>query len=102
MTVPPFGGGSTKGDRWLNALKRRWLTTAGNQAAYPVTMGNTTVTVTFLGAMATLFYGVIVTPNWNTTVWVTNKTGTNCVVNFGTAAPASAIIDVAVWADSRN
>jgi hypothetical protein len=97
MTVPPFGGGSTRGDRWLNALKRRWLTQAGNQLALPVTATNTTLAVVFLNPENTIHYGVIAVPNWNTTVWVTAKTATGCTLNFGTAAPGSAVVDVATF-----
>jgi hypothetical protein len=32
-------------------------------------------------------YGVMVTPNWNTTVWITRKATTGFTMNFGTAAP---------------
>jgi hypothetical protein len=38
-------------------------------------------------------YGVIVTPNWGTTAWVTAKATTGFTINFGTAAPASASVD---------
>jgi len=30
---------------------------------------------------------VYVTPQWNTTVWITGKTTTGFTINFGTAAP---------------
>jgi hypothetical protein len=32
-------------------------------------------------------YGVIVTPSWETTVWITSKATSGFTVNFGTAAP---------------
>lgn len=98
----PFGGASTRVDRWANALRRRWLTTGGNQIALPVPATNTSLAVTFLNAMATLKYGVIVTPNWNTTVWVTAKAATGCTVNFGSAAPANATIDIATYQSEMN
>ena len=97
MTVPPFGGASVKSTRWLNVLMRRWLTDAGNQLAVAVPAANTTLPVTFLNKESTLTYGVIVIPNWNTTVWVTAKTATGCTANFGTAAPANASIDLATF-----
>lgn len=38
-------------------------------------------------------YGVIVTPSWGTTAWVTNKATSGFTINFGTAAPANATVD---------
>jgi hypothetical protein len=35
-------------------------------------------------------YAVVVTTNWGTTAWVTNKTATGFTINFGTAAPSGA------------
>lgn len=37
-------------------------------------------------------YQIIITPSWNTTVWVTNKLTSGFTVNFGTAAPAGGTI----------
>jgi Pectate lyase superfamily protein len=39
------------------------------------------------------FFAVLVTPNWQTTVWVTNKASTGFTLNFDTAAPADAKVD---------
>ena len=38
-------------------------------------------------------YGVVATPNWNTTVYITNKATTGFRINFGTNAPAYAYVD---------
>lgn len=38
-------------------------------------------------------YGVIVTPSWGTTAWVTSKATSGFTINFGTAAPAGATVD---------
>jgi len=38
-------------------------------------------------------YGVVVTPHWDTTVWVTNKTTTGFTVNFGTAPSSDSSLD---------
>lgn len=38
-------------------------------------------------------YAVIVTPAWNTSVWVTNKATTGFTVNFGTAPGANSSLD---------
>jgi hypothetical protein len=37
-------------------------------------------------------YAVVATPSWPTTIWVTDKTTTGFVLNFGTAAPAGATV----------
>lgn len=38
-------------------------------------------------------YGVLCTPTWDTTCFVSNRTATGFTLNFGTAAPASATVD---------
>lgn len=42
-------------------------------------------------------YGVVVTPNWNTTVWVTDKATSGFTINFGTNAPANAKFDYFIF-----
>lgn len=75
-------------------LEKRWLTLAGNRVALAVTAAATTKTVTLSPAEFDANYGVSATPNWGTTVWVTGKTTTQFVLNFGTGAPANATVDV--------
>jgi hypothetical protein len=38
-------------------------------------------------------YNVLIDPNWNTTVWCSEKTSTGFTVTFGTPAPPLASID---------
>ena len=45
----------------------------------------------------TAVYGVCVIPQWNTTVWVTNKTNTGFRVNFGTPPLSDSYIDWFVY-----
>ncbi len=78
----------------LRVLLRRHLTRAGNAVNLPVTLGVASIVYTLPLSEQDGAYGVTVTPNWSTTVWVTGKTTAQCVVNFGTVAPASATIDV--------
>jgi hypothetical protein len=78
--------------QWLR-VRRRFLTSAGNTVAQAVTAAASSVAVTFPRTEVDASYGVVATPNWGTTVWVTNKTTTGCTINFGTAAPASATVD---------
>lgn len=44
-------------------------------------------TITFPVAEADNVYAVWVTPNWNTTIYITARTTTNCTVAFGSVAP---------------
>lgn len=78
---------------WLR-IRRRFFTSAGNTVAQAVTAAATSTSISFPRTEVDTSYGVNATPNWGTTVWVTNKTTTGCTVNFGTAAPASASVDV--------
>jgi hypothetical protein len=52
-----------------------------------VSEGSTSLTVTLPVTEPNTSYGVLVIPQWNTNVWVTNKTTTSFTINFGTAAP---------------
>lgn len=90
-------GSASRADQYVNTLRLRWLTLAGNQIALPVPATSTTLIVAFLNKEATLKYGVIAVPNWNTTVWVTAKGAGGCTLNFGSAAPANAAVDLATF-----
>jgi len=57
----------------------------GNNVA--VAAGATSLAVTLSQNLNTTNYAVYVTPQWNTTVWITGKTTTGFTINFGTAAP---------------
>jgi len=57
----------------------------GNNVA--VAAGATSLAVTLPVTLPTTSYAVYVTPQWNTSVWVTGKTTTGFTINFGTAAP---------------
>ena len=57
----------------------------GNNVA--VAAGATSLAVSLPLTLPNTNYAVYVTPQWNTSVWVTNKTTTGFTINFGTAAP---------------
>jgi len=57
----------------------------GNNVA--VAAGATSLAVTLSTTLPNTNYAVYVTPQWNTSVWVTGKTTTGFTINFGTAAP---------------
>jgi len=57
----------------------------GNNVA--VAAGATSLAVTLPVTLPSTNYAVYVTPQWNTSVWVTGKTTTGFTINFGTAAP---------------
>lgn len=84
----------TRQDAIWQRLRRRFFTSAGNVVRQSVSTSATSVTLTFPRTEADTSYGVNVTPSWNTTVWVSSRSTTGCTINFGTAAPASATIDV--------
>lgn len=75
-------------------LQVRHLTSLGNLVDQAVTAGAANIAITFPRAEGKASYGIVVTPNWNTTVWVTAKTINSCVVNFGTVAPGGATFDL--------
>lgn len=81
----------------VRRLLRRWLPPAGNQVAVAVTAAAGNVAVTWARAEGDTNYGVLATPNWGTTVYVTAKTTAGCTVNFGTAAPVGATVDLATF-----
>ena len=78
---------------WLR-LRRRFFTSAGNAVQQAVTLGATSVTVTWPRTEVDTNYGVLATPSWGTTVWVSARTTTTSTISFGTAAPAGATVDI--------
>lgn len=86
-----------RADATWKRLLLRWFTQAGNRVAVSVTLAAVAQAVTFARAESDTKYGVIATPNWGTTCWVTAKTLTGCTLNFGTGAPANATVDVATF-----
>ena len=52
-----------------------------------VAEGLTSINITLPVSEEDADYGVLVTPHWDTSVWITNKTTSGFTVNFGTAAP---------------
>ena len=86
-------------DAEFRVMRKRALTRAGNGIATAVTATATTVTITLPKTEDDANYGVVAVPNWGTTVFVTGKTTSQFVINFGTAAPASATVD---WLTFRS
>lgn len=80
----------------IRTLVQRFLTKGGNGTETPVTATATDVDVTLPLVEADAGYAVVATPNWDTTCFVTDKTTTGFTINFGTAAPASAVVDWSV------
>lgn len=74
-------------------LLRRFLTPGGNGIAIPVTLAAGNVVVTLPRSELDTNYGVVATPNWGTTCYVTAKAVTGFTINFGTVAPANATVD---------
>jgi len=57
----------------------------GNNIA--VAAGATSLAVSLSQTLPNTNYAVYVTPQWNTSVWITGKSTTGFTINFGTAAP---------------
>jgi hypothetical protein len=91
------GALSPRESRQFQVIRRRVLTAGGNTIALPVLAALTSLVVVFPQVESDVNYGVSVTPNWGTTVWVTTKTVTGYTVHFGTAAPASALLDITTF-----
>lgn len=64
-----------------------------------VTAAATTVTYTFPneGTEVDTNYGIVATPNWSTTCYVSARSTTSFTLTFGTAAPASATVDAIMF-----
>lgn len=85
-------------DRDLRQLRLRFLTLGGNAVNTAVTLAATTKAITFSPSPEiNTSYGVVATPNWSTTVFITLKLTTGFTVNFGTGAPANATVDYIVF-----
>jgi hypothetical protein len=78
--------------------KRHIATPPFRRADHPVPAGSTSISVKFPFTLPPeAKYGVLVTPHWNTTVWVTDKTGDGFKINFGTAPTADSHVDWLVF-----
>jgi hypothetical protein len=84
--------------RQIGIVLRRFLTPGGVGVAVAVTAAAVAKAIAFADGKkeADANYGVLATPSWGTTVWVTAKAKTGFTLNFGTAAPANATVDYAV------
>jgi hypothetical protein len=71
----------------------RTISTSQKGVNVPVDVGVTNMTVTLPIAEPDTAYGVLVSPGWNTTYWITGKTTTSFTVNFGTAPTAASTFD---------
>jgi hypothetical protein len=78
-------------------LKARWLTTDGNIVNRTPVTGAVAWNYLFVSPEPDGNYGVVVTPSWNTAVWVTAKSATGFTVNFSVAVPVGGSIDVATF-----
>jgi hypothetical protein len=62
-----------------------------------VPAGTGQTNVTFPSAQPDTNYHAVVTPSWNTTVYVTDKSTTGFTINYGTAPASAGSIDITVW-----
>src|SRR5262245_35063520 len=98
VTLPPI---PAQAPDWFQAYARQWQLLLSQQLQavhssfeareFAITAAVVLQTVTWTTPAPDATYIVLCTPNWNTTVWVTNRTITTVDLNFGTAAPANAV-----------
>jgi hypothetical protein len=67
----------------------------GVNVSLPSAMYNVTITLPYPEPDTN--YGVLVSPTWNTTVWITSKTTTSFTVQFSSSTPIGAKIDWLVY-----
>jgi hypothetical protein len=63
----------------------------------PVSAGATSLAVTLPQTLPNTNYAVYVTPQWNTSYWITNKTTTGFTINFGTAPATNSALDWVIF-----
>ena len=79
----------------LTRLRARHLTAAGTMVAVEVEESATSLVISFARAEPDTRYGVLVTPGWQTDVWVTDKAAAGCTIHFGTPAPPNGgLVDI--------
>lgn len=78
--------------QWWNDLGTKIAANYAYPDTYPTTAGPFTV-ADETGWEPDANYGVVITPSWGTTAWVTAKTTAGFTANFGTAAPGGATFD---------
>jgi hypothetical protein len=79
-------------------LRVRYLTRGGTGINTAVTAAASSVAVAFTKAEQDAVYGVVATPDWGTTTYVTSKATTGFTLNFGTAAPGGGgVVDWTVF-----
>jgi hypothetical protein len=77
----------------FNATVQNWF--RGNNV--PVAAGATSLAVTLNYTLPSTNYAVYVTPQWNTSYWITGKTTTGFTINFGTAPATNSALDWVIF-----
>ena len=78
----------------IRRLLYKFLTPAGQNVQLAVTNGATSVTWTFDRTEEDTTYGVVALPTWSTTTYLSARSTTAVTISFGTAAGASATVDL--------
>ena len=94
MTAPMI---NTREQEQVRRLRIRYATSGGCGVQIPVTVTATTATVTLERKEPDTDYGVHITTSWLTTRAVTVRTTSSFTCTFGTAAPASALLDFIIF-----
>lgn len=83
----------------LRRLVHKYLTPAGQKVKLSVSNGATTATWTFDRTESDTDFGVLALPNWSTTTYLSARSTTAVTITFGTAAGASATVDITTFRD---
>lgn len=95
--IPAYPLTDARDEQRYRVLVHRWVTMAGNVVNVPVTLAATSLVVVFPRAEVDTKYGVLVTPSWSTTTFWSGKTTAQVTINFGTGAPAGALVDIVTF-----
>lgn len=95
--IPAYPLTDARDQQRYRVLVHRWLTMAGNVVSAPVTAAATSLVVVFPRQEVDTHYGVQISPNWSTTMHWSGKTTTQVTINFGTGAPAGALVDIVTF-----
>jgi len=78
-------------------IRRQFFMVDGNIVNRPMVTGAVAWAYNFISPEPDAAYGVVITPSWNTAVWVNNKTAAGFQANFSVAAPAGGTLDVVMF-----
>ena len=88
---------NTREQEQVRRLRIRYATSGGCGVQIPVTVTAVTAVIPLAREEPNTDYGVHITTSWLTTRAVTVRTASSFTCTFGTAAPASALLDFIIF-----